>query len=64
MEVTTTIRVAELDGKETTVEDNLNLIVKSHWNHNRLVDIEIAGHTYTVVASMLTKAIENAQNHD
>lgn len=62
MTVTNEIKIYETNGKETPIGENPILEVRSHWNNDNLVVIEIDGKTVTVVASQLEKAIHNATN--
>jgi len=59
MNTKTKIEVHELDGCD---EDDAVLIIKNHWHFRRYVVIGANGSYFTVVASDLIKAIENATN--
>jgi endonuclease V-like protein UPF0215 family len=63
VEVVNRIYVYEIDDNESEAgKSHPKVTISSHWNRQELVVIEIAGHTYTVNATDITKAIENATN--
>lgn len=39
-----------------------SLLIHSHWNNNRLVELEIDGKRYTVSGNALKTAINNCMN--
>ena len=56
------IKINEIGGKPNKGEPK-EIIIHSHWNSDRLVDIELPGFDkITVVASDIKAAIENATN--
>lgn len=62
MTVTNTLEIYEIDGEEKHGLDGPLLILKSHWNRDGLVVLQIDGHEYTIDAKRLGKAISNATN--
>ncbi len=58
--------IYELNGKETSVDNNIALDVSSHWNDNRLIILSIPSNdcivNVTVKASDLIAAINNSTN--
>ncbi len=62
IEVETKIKVYEKNDKDLGIDAEINIVVKSHWNNNRKVDLVVNGNTYTVVAADLNMAITNAIN--
>ena len=61
------IKLYEVDGEAVTVLDHPVLVVKSHWNQNTMVVLEIGTaeegkKVCTVLAADLEAAIENATN--
>lgn len=63
LEIQATLRVYEIDGEDTHM-DEPPLVLRSHWNFNRIngfVIIEIAGKKYTVAAEDLAKAVERCR---
>lgn len=56
------IDIYEIDGSEIRGLDKPQLKVSNHWNRRELVCIDLDGKSVTVSASILVKAIENAQN--
>lgn len=62
MDVVSIIKVLEIDGSDV-YQENHNIRVHNHGIDRDKIQIEIAGgKTYTVYASKLIKAIENAIN--
>lgn len=61
--VTSEVRVYELDGKDTHPIDYPRLFVRSHWNRDALVVLEINGAKYTIAAGDLIAATNNATNN-
>lgn len=62
MKVISRIRVYEKDGKELSAGSDESIEVRSHWNYRDRAVLVIDDKTYTIVASDLKKAIENATN--
>jgi len=63
MKVVNEIDIYEIDDKAVKIGDPTPTIkILSHWNRNCLVVIMIEGKEYTVSASDLSKAINNAIN--
>ena len=63
MKVENTLDVYEVDDVEVKLgETKPTIIVKSHWNRDALVVLEVDDEKYTVSARELTAAIENATN--
>ena len=63
IKVTNEIKIYEIDDQELKSISNAQpLIVKSHWNNDNVVVLEIGGVKYTVVAKDLKAAIDNATN--
>lgn len=58
METESKVEVLDLEEEYA----NVNIKVRNHWNRSTLVRIEINGEEYTVSATELKKAIENATN--
>lgn len=59
------LKVYEIDGTDTYKVDGPTITVSEHWSKKGFVRIKIGETSYTVDASALKKAIENAQNaHD
>jgi hypothetical protein len=54
--------VYEKDGKELSAGSDESIEVRSHWNYRDRAVLVIDDKTYTIVASDLKKAIENATN--
>ncbi len=66
LKIVTSIDPIEIDGQERKalpVEGDV-LQIKAHWNRNDLVILDWRGHSLTVVAKDLYRAIDNARNHD
>lgn len=62
IKVSNTLTVYEVGGQETKVGSVPKLEVRSHWNRQALIVLEIGGQSYTVAADDLTAAIRNATN--
>jgi|GEM_PF-6600689 len=62
IKVTNEIKPLYVDSKEVVVGDDTVLLVKSDWNNNRLVHLEIGNKKVAVVASDLQAAITNSTN--
>jgi len=63
MEIVTKIKVYETDKKEEKGLDEPILQVKSHWNYNDRVLLELSqGFSITVLKDDLERAIQNAVN--
>jgi hypothetical protein len=61
MKVTNELPVVELNGKETQPYGELTMLVESHYCRSNLVVISFGtGNKYTVNASELRRAIDNA----
>lgn len=52
----------EVDGEKMKLLEMPKMTVKSHWNDNDMVVIEVGERSYTVVKKDLAAAIENATN--
>ena len=65
IEIITKIGPLEFDGdqREGLPNEADELHVRSHWNRNELVVLDWRGHSITVVADDLKRAISNATNH-
>jgi len=65
IEIVTKIDPLEFDGAECKGLPNEagELHIKSHWNRNALVVLDWRGHSITVLADDLERAIRNARNH-
>jgi len=62
IDVMSKIKIYEIGGKSNKGEPK-EIIIHSHWNSNRLIDIELPGFDkITVVANDLVAAIKNATN--
>jgi len=61
MKVTTEIRILEVDGEKLEGKKyyNKRLVVKSHWDNDDWVVINIEGKEYTFDAKQLNRAINN-----
>lgn len=62
MKTVNEIKVYEVDGTETKGLHPPELHVSNHWNLSRMVVLWIGGKKYTVLASELKRAIDNATN--
>lgn len=63
MKIENLLTVYEVNGTEVdSSPDAARLAVRSHWNRNRLVVLEIAGQVVTVAADDLERALINATN--
>lgn len=61
--VQNTVKVYEIDEADLrSVADAQPILVRSHWNNNNIVILEIGDRKYTVVAKDLKTAIDNATN--
>lgn len=60
IKVTNEVNICELNGKEAPLAKRETLVVKSHWNMDRLVVLQIGDSEITVNASDLMAAIGNA----
>ena len=56
------VEVFEVDGKDLPVSDDTEIVVRSHWNRNDLVVLEIKGKRFSVAARDIATAINNAVN--
>ena len=61
LKVSSIVNVYELDDKDVDWQKN-SIIVKSHWNQDTFIVLVVGEHSYTVVASELKAAIQNATN--
>lgn len=59
---TNTMKVYELDGKETRIGEAPEIVVESHWNKPTMIVLVVGGMRYTVFAPDLEAALKNAQN--
>jgi hypothetical protein len=66
MKIETRIDPVEIDGGEISglPKDSDQVSVSAHWNVNRFVVILFHGVSVTVLAKDLTRAIQNATNHE
>lgn len=62
MKTVNEIDIYELDGKAQEMLSKPKLHVSNHWNLSRMVTLRIDGKDYTVLASELKRAIDNATN--
>lgn len=62
IKVQSVMNIYEIDGKDTSGLELPKLTVASHWNRNNFVVLEVGGKRYTVEASDLRAAIQNATN--
>jgi hypothetical protein len=64
IKVSSVVSCYEVDGKETSGMNakRPELNVRSHWNRQEMVVLEIDGKAYTVLASDLKAAVDNATN--
>ena len=66
MKIITKLNPLEFDGEERkglpNEADELHVI--SHWNYRDRIVLDWRGHSITVVADELERAIRNAINHD
>lgn len=60
--VTNTVKIYETNGKEHLTLPAPYLTIKSHWNNNKLINIEVGRDTFCVSAADLLAAISNATN--
>lgn len=59
--VETHIRICETDGEDTPLGDSPMLKIRSHWNYDHLVILEVPGQKpITVLGRELARAIANA----
>ena len=56
------INVYELDGKDVSMGDPIEIVVKNHWNQRHMIVLVVGGIKYTVEAAALKKGIENSIN--
>lgn len=64
MKACVTLRVLEIDGLEVLLSETVEIVVQSHWNHNRVTGaiVPIAtpdGRKYGVLADQLKRAIDS-----
>ncbi len=64
IKVSNTVKCYEVNGQKLLgiCEDDPKVTVKSHWNDNDMVVIELGDLTVTVLGRHLKKAIDNAMN--
>ena len=62
IEVNQKIQVYEEDGFDISIGEDKTIGIESHWDDDSLVTIVIGSKSYTVNASDLERAIENATN--
>ena len=62
IKVTNEVKIYEVDGGDVPAILGKSLVVESHWNNNERVNLCINAKVYTVIASDLKAAIENATN--
>lgn len=62
IDVTSKVKVYEIDGLETKPLENINIEVHNHWNITDFVVLTVDGKQYTVLADQLHRAIQNATN--
>ncbi len=63
IEVTSVIKVYELNGKETAPGATANLTVMSHWNRREFVVLVLPdGSKLSITAKDMKAALENATN--
>ena len=65
--VSNSLHVYEFEGKETIVGNSHIFVIRSHWNNNDRVVIEIGEEngqikSFTLLAKDLVAAIKNAEN--
>jgi hypothetical protein len=57
------VTIYEIDGRDFPgAPEEHQITVRSHWNRDAFIELEIEGKRYTVVASDLEAAITNAHN--
>ena len=61
MKVTNEIMVYEIDGDDK-IELGTTIEIKSHWNRDEFICINVFGKEITVASGDLRRAIENATN--
>lgn len=66
LKIETRLDPYEIEGRERTglSKESDALSVKAHWNRSAFVILEWRGHSITVLAKDLKRAIDNATNHD
>lgn len=62
IKVESKVPIYEINGVETKELNTKYIPVSSHWNYRDRIVLEIAGISYTIIASDLHKAIDNAVN--
>ena len=60
MKITVNLNVYELDNESDLIADRPDFAIKSHWNRDKMVDVIVGGHRYTLFARDLISAIERA----
>lgn len=61
--VSNEVKIYEIDGKDVPiVGGDKKLLITSHWNERKKVNIQINGKKITVIADDLRIAIDNATN--
>jgi hypothetical protein len=65
LKIETRLDPVEIDNLEIKglPDKEKQLTVSSHWNSNKLIVLDFNGHSITVVADELERAITNATNH-
>jgi hypothetical protein len=56
------VKVYEQDNVQLPVNENVELVVESHWNRDDCVVLIVDGKKYTVIGKDLHAAIINAKN--
>lgn len=56
------INVYELDDKDVSLREDVEIVIKNHWNQRHMVVLVVGGVEYTVEADALKKGIENSMN--
>lgn len=62
MKVKNEIQIHTLNGTNTKVGDNKNLLVENVWNAKKLISLEFEGNKISVLAEDLRRAIDNSIN--
>lgn len=62
IDVENKIRIYEINDEEVDWNENHKLTIRSHWNRNEMVVLELDGKKIGVVARDLEAAIQNAKN--
>lgn len=63
MKVINEIQHYEINGDDKAVSEKPFIIIENHWNRHDFVVLVVDGIRFTVSATDLRKAVDNAANH-